>query len=313
MKLSLAPIQGITIAAYRYYYNQVFGGFDDYYAPFISPTNIKEASFKMFQDILPNTFNNTDTTIPQLLGNNGSNFREFAKIITNAGYQELNWNIGCPFSNITRKQKGSGILPYPDLIRLFLDEVCKDTNYDLTVKMRLGFKNPDEGIAVMQCLNEYPLTNVIIHGRTGIQQYLGNVDLDSFERLYKLSKHPIAYNGDIFTLKDYLEFKERFPDINHLMLGRGAIKNPFLASTIKGNPLSSTDKIIKFHTLMYEYYLQETAGEGYCLNRMKEFWNYMHVSIDPDGHYIQEIRRSQSHLEYSKAVNDMLKLTAQSP
>ncbi len=55
-------------------------------------------------------------------------------------------DIGCPFHTVTKKTKGSGILPHPDLIKAFLDEVCKDTTYDLTIKMRLGLHHLDEGI-----------------------------------------------------------------------------------------------------------------------------------------------------------------------
>ena len=307
MRLLLAPIQGITDANYRNHYNSIFGGIDEYYSPFISPTSNEEFSSTFFNDIRPEK--NTAKVIPQLLGNNGVYFKEFANRIVAMGYNEINWNIGCPFKNVTRKKKGSGLLPYPDLIREILDEVCKDLNYDLTVKMRLGLNQSDEGIKVIEVLNDYPIKNVMIHARTGIQQYTGTVNLDAFDHLYKNCNHDITYNGDIFTVDDFNKIQSRYPDINSFMLGRGALRDPFLPAAIKGDIISN-DKKIKtirdFHDLVYNYYRINTLNDFFFLNRMKEFWTYTHVHLDETGELIKQIRRSQSLIDYINAVENIL-------
>ena len=314
MKLLLAPIQGVTIAQYRNYYDKLFGGFDAYYAPFISPTSIEETHPSFFNDILPEVNSNTINMVPQLLGNDGKNIREYASTIVKMGYKEINWNIGCSFSIVTKKKKGAGILPHTDLIKSVLDEVCKDTNYDLTVKMRLGMTHTDEGIKVIKTLNEYPLSGVMIHARTGIQQYTGHVDLDAFETLYSNSKHQMTYNGDIFTYEDYKKIQERFPLLDSFMLGRGALRDPFLASTIKGTTVPKDEKIkiiTSFHDTIYKHYKKHTSRETHFLNKMKEFWTYTHVHLDPENQFIKRIRLSQTNEEYLKVVNDILSDTNQ--
>jgi len=309
MKLLLAPIQGVTIAEYRNSYDKLFGGIDAYYAPFISPTNKEETHPSFFDDILPEVNNSTLNMVPQLLGNDGNNFRDYASTIVDMGYKEINWNIGCSFSIVTKKKKGAGILSHPDMIKKFLDEVCKDTNYDLTVKMRLGMNHTDEGIKAIETLNDYPLSGVMIHARTGIQQYTGQVDLDAFETLYSNSKHKMTYNGDIFTFEDYIKIQERFPLLDSFMLGRGALTDPFLASTIKGHDIPAGQKmklITSFHDTIYNHYKKNTPRENHFLNKMKEFWTYTHVHLDPEKQFIRRIRLSQTNEEYLKVVKDIL-------
>ncbi len=303
----LAPIQGVTEANYRNHYAQLFGSIDSYYAPFISPTGRDEFNPVFFDDILPRENHNTLTLIPQILGCNGVHFRDFANHIVSMGYKEINWNIGCPFKNVTRKQKGSGILPHPDLIRRVLDEVCKSKGYDLSVKMRLGLNHVDEGQIVIDLLNDYPLSEVIIHARTGSQQYTGQVDLKGFRGLSKICRHNLSYNGDVYTLKDYQHLISMFPNLNGVMLGRGALRNPFLAASIKGQVVNNKiEKIRNFHEGVYNYYRMHTAKDIYLLNKMKEFWTYTHTHLDPSGDFIRQIRLSQTISDYLKAVDNIL-------
>lgn len=109
--------------------------------------------------------------------------------------------------------------------------------------MRLGIDDPEYGMRVIGVLDEYPLGGVIIHARTGKQMYTGNVDLDSFEALASACKHKVTYNGDIFMYADFIRISLRFPFIKNLMLGRGALRDPFLPSAIKGQIIPSANKI----------------------------------------------------------------------
>lgn len=309
MKLTLAPIQGMTLAYYRNLYNEIFGGIDAYYSPFIATTSMRKDSLSLFKDLLPEANDDTLDIIPQLLGNNGADFRYFASKIVDLGYNEINWNIGCPFPMVTNKKKGSGILPYPDMIKKFLDEVCLDDSYDLTVKMRLGLDDLEEGIRVVELLNEYPLNGVIIHGRTGKQKYTGHVDLDSFGILNSACKHEVTYNGDIFTFDDFKKIQEQFPSINNFMLGRGALRDPFLPSAIKGNNISSDNKIIKikeFHDAVYDHYKNILSGDQHLFDKMKEFWMYTSIHLDPNGKFMKKIKKSRTTAAYLDVVNQML-------
>ncbi|OPZ92625.1 MAG: putative tRNA-dihydrouridine synthase [Firmicutes bacterium ADurb.Bin419] len=309
MSLFLAPIQGMTVAGYRNAYARHFGGIDAYYSPFIATSEVNKVNNLLLKDILPECNEPSVKLVPQLLGNDGTQFKAFACAISDLGYNEINWNIGCPYPTVTSKKKGSGILPYPEMIKKVLDIACSDNSYLITVKMRLGWDNPEEGIFVMKALNEYPLGGVIIHARTGVQMYTGSVDTDSFESLAASCKHEITYNGDIFTYDNFLRISSRFPSVKNFMLGRGALIDPFLPSYIKGKTVPSANKIEKlreFHDDIFNYYQDKLSGEKHLCDKMKEFWHYMHVHIDKDGKFMKKIKKCHRTSEYLALVDKIL-------
>lgn len=309
MNLFLAPIQGMTIACYRNAYSRIFGNIDGYYAPFIATSDIDKVSNVLLKDILPEHNHSSVKLVPQLLSNNGSHFRLFASAIVDLGYNEINWNIGCPFPMVTNKKKGSGILPYPDLIRNVLDIACRDNSYSLTVKMRLGLDITEEGLRVVEILNEYPLGGVIIHARTGVQMYTGSVDLNSFETLASQCRHEVTYNGDIYTYADYLSISQRLPAIKNFMLGRGALSDPFLPAIIKGHIISSANKVSKlkeFHDEIFTYYKSVLSGDKHVLDKMKEFWSYLSLHMDRDGKFMKKIKKCHNLTSYSQLINQTI-------
>lgn len=299
MNLYLAPLQDMTTAYQRKIYADIFGGIDIYYAPFIAVTHMRKSRSTIFEDVLPAN-NDGIHLVPQLLGNNADDFKFFAKNIAAMGYEQINWNIGCPFPTVTKKKKGSGLMPYPYMIRDFLDQVCEDSSYRLTVKMRLGLNSAEEGLLITELLNDYPLDAIIIHSRLGIQKYSGQVDLDAFEMMHNISKHKVVYNGDIFSMDDYLRLRARFPELEDVMLGRGALRDPFLPSAIKGQTLSAAEKSKKlksYHDAIFDYNKNIISDERILLNQMKEFWAYT-ASSPEDTDLLQRIRRCDTIAEY---------------
>lgn len=307
MKLLFAPMHGVTLAHYRNLHAKHFGGVDEYYAPFIVTTEERQAGPILFDDVRPANNDPGINITPQLLSNNGEDFKVYAKIIAEMGYETMNWNIGCPFPRVTRKVRGAGLLQYPEMIKKFMENAFDDT-YKINVKMRLGYEDLDEGLEVMKVLNQYPITSVTIHGRTGIQKYEGVVDLDAFDTLYKTCKHEVIYNGDIYTVEDFETFKARYPDIKQFMIGRGALRNPFIFSQIKGVESSNAEKLKAFkafHDDYFEIYKKRTDVERAVLGKIKDFWTYTYTMIDPDKTYVSELRKAQDIKTYTECVENM--------
>ncbi|MBN2793898.1 MAG: tRNA-dihydrouridine synthase family protein [Clostridia bacterium] len=308
MKLHLAPIQGITNKAYRNKFNELFQGIDIYYTPFIVTTEKLKNFDHHFKDILPK--DEAINLVPQLLSNSPHDFTAYAKKIKSLGYSEINWNIGCPFPIVVKKHRGSGLMPYPQWIKEILDEFFKENICDLSVKMRLGLNDVSEGLKLIELFNEYPIKTIIIHARTGIQQYEGKVSYDDFELLYGRSRHKIIYNGDIITKEDYDNFRTRFPNIDEIMLGRGALYNPFLPQQIK-NPNDSIEKPLSklraLHDAVLEDYKVHMTNEIHLCHKMKEFWRYTGVFLDPSTLYIDKIHQTQNLQEYNYSVNEIFK------
>ena len=180
MNIYLAPLQGLTTVLFRNTFAKRFGGIDEYYSPFVGTAKVEKINPSLLRDLFPERNSPSVRLVPQLLGNDGKDFRRFADRIAEYGYSHFNWNIGCPYPTVTDKTKGSGILPFPDKIDRFLDDALTLSGFEVSVKMRLGMHYADESLKVVDVLNRYPLKEVTVHARTGIQAYEGTVDLESF-------------------------------------------------------------------------------------------------------------------------------------
>ena len=302
VRLYLAPIRGITDFVFRNTFSKYFKGFDIAIAPFVTTqSRIRSSQIK---GLFPE--NNTGMpVIPQILSKNPDDFVLLAKQLYDMGYETINWNLGCPFPMVANKQRGSGMLPFPDRIDEFLEKSLSGMPNALSVKTRLGYHDADEIFRVMPVFNRYPLTEIIIHPRTGRQMYGGIPDRESFEKCIPLSVHPLVYNGDIVSLETFRELSERFGTISRWMIGRGALADPFLPESIKNNKerFSGKSEILKqFHGELFRGYEEILDGPAHVLGRMKGFWQYFALSFGYSGNILKKIHKSRTVEQYEEAV-----------
>ena len=122
MKLYFAPLEGITSYTFRNTHAAMFGGCDEYYAPFITPSNDEKTGRKMLRDILPEN-NRCGKLAVQVLSRDAEAVLKFEKIIAEIGYTEMNINLGCPFQTVVKKGRGAGFLKDTEGIERFFDEL----------------------------------------------------------------------------------------------------------------------------------------------------------------------------------------------
>jgi len=276
-RLILAPLKGFTDAVFRNTFAEHFDGFDGALAPFVTTVAADRLTEKHVQDLLPHR-NARMPIEPQILGNNADDFVFLARRLFEMGYAKVNWNLGCPFRPVTKKRRGSGLLPFPEQVDEFLDKTLRALPGRLSIKMRLGRNRPDEIFKLMPVLDRYPLEAITIHPRTARQMYGGAPDLDAFAACLGLSRHRIIYNGDIADRKGFHALKERFPRVAAWMIGRGALSNPFLPAAIKngeGVAAGQVEKFKSFYEDLFARYQEKLCGPGHLLDRMKGFWKYI--------------------------------------
>jgi len=290
----LAPLHGYTDAPYRAALGKYFKGFDDAVAPFIALSPAERFNTVRLRDIKPSR-NTGMTVVPQVLGNDPASFIQAAVAIHEMGYTRLNWNLGCPKRAIAAKQRGSGLLPHPDIINSILEKVIPSIPQQLSVKLRLGRNKPDEIYPVIEVLNRFPLEAVIIHPRIGVEMYSVKADTDAFASAIPLIKHPVIYNGDIFSAGDFYNLRLRFPSVSGWMTGRGALANPFLAEQMKGMELPDCslqrEHFIKFIYQLLENYTAESRSKDYLINRMKDNWGFFAFRFYNGGEIYQKLSR----------------------
>ncbi len=303
-KLILAPIRGITDCHFRRIFHNYFPGFDSALAPFINPQRASNFKPNQVKDLLPEA-NLTLPVVPQLLHTNVQDFLFLANRLAGFGYTEINWNLGCPAPMVTKKKRGSGLLPYPDEILAFLDQVMEKIPIKLSIKTRLGLESPDELLHLLPLLDQYPLSEIIIHGRLGKQLYKGTTDLDSFARCLQRTKHSIVYNGDITSTENFKKLQTQFPEIDKWMIGRGVLSDPFLAGEIKG--IYQQDKVHQlqcFHADLFACYGDLLSGQAHLLGRMKQLWVYLSVFFPPAQKTWKKIKKCSTEEKYLRVTKE---------
>lgn len=296
----LAPLHGITSHTFRNTLCRHFGGIDFFMAPFLPAQPAGKFRPKVWQDIAPE--NNTALPlVPQLMGNRPEHFVDTTRMLNeHFGYERFNINIGCPSSPVVRHTRGCGLMPHPDIVEQIVAEVSERTPFRLSLKMRLGLHSADEGRQLLTRLNDYPLDFLVIHPRLGVDLYEGTPDLDTFEEFCQITRHKIVYSGDVFTTEDYERLSERFPQVTAWMLGRGMLRNPFLAEEIKGQ--DTGDKNGRFNAFYHDLIdkLLPIRGESGTLANLKELWHYFAHFTHTSDEELQQILRICDLQEFVK-------------
>ncbi|MFH1216748.1 MAG: tRNA-dihydrouridine synthase family protein [Pseudomonadota bacterium] len=300
--LLLAPLRGITESPFRTLFTSFFPGFDLAVAPFINTYQGNRIKPTHLQDLLPEN-NPAMPVVPQILSKNPDNFISVARILCDLGYTTLNWNLGCPWPMVANKMRGSGLLPYPDKIDAFLEKV-HTLPATISIKTRLGRRDSSEIFDLLPVFNRYPLSEVIIHPRTGIQMYGGTVDLDIFGRCLEICRHPVVYNGDIICLADFKRLALRFPQVSAWMIGRGALANPFLPAQIKGMKLPDDPMAIisAYHDALFALFSEKQSGPGHILGHMKGIWLYLAPSFSDGKKLLKKIQKTRTIERYTELM-----------
>lgn len=309
VRLYSSPLQGYTDFRFRNAFQKYFGGIDQYLAPYIRLKGKQLIKPANERDINPAN-NQVHKLIPQLITKDAREFLFIAQYVQKLGYKELNWNLGCPYPMVAKRGMGSGMLSFPEKIDEVLKQVKAESDIRVSVKMRLGYERSDEILKVLPVLDKYPLENITIHPRTGKQLYKGGVDLDAFEACIAQSSHPICYNGDITTVQDFRNMKDRFPGIEHWMIGRGLIADPFLPAMIKADdhiyPENRYEIFSKFHDTLLASYIEALSGPKHILVKMYHLWEYFIYLFPNSPKSLKKIKKVQSIDAYRKLVKQII-------
>lgn len=305
MKLYAAPLEGITGYVFRNAFHSCFDNVDKYFIPFIQPNQKGHFSSREKQDVKPEN-NQGMYAVPQILTNSSEDFLRTAWKLQNAyGYKEINLNLGCPSKTVISKKRGSGFLAYPEELERFLEAVFEKAEVEISIKTRIGKESPDEFARILEIYNQFPLKELIIHPRVQTDFYKNHPNLEAFRMALDIAKAPVCYNGDIFSVEDYVCFTEQFPQVECLMLGRGLLKNPGLTREIRWQ-ISLDKKTLKmFHDHLYHGYCRVLSGDRTILFKMKELWGFLAPAFTNYEKYAKKIKKSEKLWVYENVVEKL--------
>jgi tRNA-dihydrouridine synthase len=309
LPIHFAPLQGYTDAIYRSAHARIFGGIASYYTPFV---RLEHGDFRRKDVRELDADNNRGVNLtPQLIASTPEKILRILALFIEKGYKNVDINLGCPFPTLAKRHNGAGLLPYPDEVKaLLMAAIEAHPEIQFSVKMRLGWEDANECMALLPLLNSLPLSHITMHPRLGKQQYKGEVDLEAFQRFYAECEKPLIYNGDLLTLDDIDTISNRFPRLDGLMIGRGLLANPALALEYQqGAPLSLKEKIEKIRLLHADVFSQYgnllEGGDLQLLTKMRTFWEYL--LPDGDRKAKKVIHKTSKLSNYQAAVSNLLK------
>jgi len=308
MNFWLAPLHGITNYHFRNCLARHTQGISTAITPFLPVQSHERLNVKKWNDILPEN-NTCFFTIPQLIGNAPSHFVDTIVELQQFGYQHFNWNIGCPAQQVVRKQRGCGLMPFPEKVEEVVEKVLTHTHCGFSVKMRLGMYSIEESYQIIQRLNNYPLDNIIVHPRLGIQQYEGIPDHHYFHQVMELSKNQVIYSGDIFDGSSYQKLRQHFPKLETVLLGRGILRNIFLAEELTNEITIEENRYHRFSDFYNDLSvtLLSYRSKNGALSQMKELWHYFCVFFSLPPEELQKILRINSWREFDGYIQELIR------
>lgn len=316
MQIYIAPVQGHTDAAWRRFHNDKYGDAAGpafhYFTPFMRCEHgeLRKGDLKDFT----NPLNDGVDVEPQVIFRDMEELTVLLDALSAEGVTRVNLNMGCPFPLQMGKGRGAGILDRPDMVRRLPETLKRWPGISFSVKMRLGHNDASDWREILPVLNEIPLRFIALHPRTGKQQYSGELDYESFGDFLRESRNPVVFNGGIRTPQDALEIANRYPSISGIMLGRGVLGRPSLATEtaaalnaaadagnhVEWDKKNRLEEMLDFHHRLYTHYSDTLCGDAQVLSKIKPFWEYAEEEAGRKAW--KAIRKAGNRAKYNTAV-----------
>jgi tRNA-dihydrouridine synthase len=245
--------------------------------------------------------------VVQLIGAETESLLAAAELVQELGAKHLNINLGCPYGRMGKKAAGGALLQNPLELEKILHALRPRIQGSFSLKVRTGFQNPTELFPLLPMFAECGIDFLIVHARTVAQHYSGDADHRVTAEVVNHTSLPVIANGDIFsTAKGKQVLKDT--GTTGLMLGRGAIGDPFLFKRLRNkypavsSPEERRLELRKYLLSLVQVYQELFCGEQQVLAKTKEI-----LAFIPEPEYKNLIRQ----LRKSKKVSSFIELLRQ--
>jgi len=171
--------------------------------------------------------------VVQVIGSADEGVVQATRDLVSRGVQHVNVNMGCPWGRMTSILAGGGMFRAPETVEPMLRELRQIVPGSLSVKTRSGIDDERQIFDVMPAFDAAGIDFLVVHSRTVQQKYTGAANHDLTREIVERSGVPVIANGDVTTVAGAAQVMERTGAAG-LMLGRGAIGDPWLFDRIRG-------------------------------------------------------------------------------
>jgi len=133
--------------------------------------------------------------------------------------------------------------------------------------------------------------------------YRSEVHYDLIARAVAELPYPVLANGNVYSAENAHEIL-RLTGAKGLMIGRGAIRNPWLFHQIRQQQRGETiftptgQDVLAYVLALYEAVCSPDVREIAQVQKMKKYMNYLGVGVEPGGHFLHQIRRVTTKADF---------------
>jgi tRNA-dihydrouridine synthase C len=294
MKIYLAPMEGLADHFLRRIIAKA-GGYDLVVTEFVRVVDQllpPSVFYRIVPELNQNGLTANTPVRVQLLGNHPDALASNALRAIELGSHGIDLNFGCPSKTVNNSAGGAILLKEPDTLYRITAAVRKavPSNLIVSAKMRLGYEDTTRIMECASALETGGANEITIHARTRVQGYTPPAHWHLVSQISKALTIPTMINGEIWchdTAKQALQES----GCKHLMIGRGAIRNPWLANQIKAAQTADQDWS-DIHAVLTEFWDSVTAqmSHRYCSGRLKQWLKHLKTQYPRADELYSEIK-----------------------
>ena len=237
-KLYLAPMEGLADYVLRDVFTGI-GGYDGAVSEFVRVSG-SVLPRRTYERICPEVMNGCQTPVGtpmviQLLGSDPDWLGLNAEQASALSPHGVDLNFGCPAKTVNRHGGGAMLLSDPELLNRIVRSVraAVPVSIPVTAKMRLGISDTSRAIDCAQALVDGGAAALVVHARTKDDGYRPPAHWEWIARIADAVDVPVTANGEVWTVDDWRRCRA-VSGCSNVMIGRGAVADPYLALRIKG-------------------------------------------------------------------------------
>ena len=304
--LALAPMQDVTTLEFMRVIHR-YGGPDVYWTEYFRVHGDSRPEKWILDSITKNPTGRP--VIAQMIGNDIPALVRNAKLLQQFPVAAIDLNLGCPAPIVYRKCAGGGLLREPQRIDAILGALREAVTIPFTVKTRLGFESPDEFDALLKIFAKHAIDLLTVHARTVKQMYRPGVRYDLIAQAARELKCPVMANGNVFSAAQAKNLLTE-TGVCGLMIGRGAIRNPWLFDQIRAElrgekfKLPTGRDVLNYIHELWDNEITPGINESAQVQRMKKFMNFIGEGIAPE--FLHAIRRVETTADFWRVGDEFL-------
>lgn len=278
-----------------------YGGADLYYTEYfrVHPDSHLEKPILASLDENPTG----KPAIAQMIGNDIPSLVRSAKELMRHPVAAIDLNLGCPAPVVYKKCAGGGLLREPERIDRILGALREAISIPFTVKTRIGFEDEREFDTLLPIFQKHAIDLLTVHGRTVLQMYRPGVRYDLIAQAAAAMKCPVIANGDVASHHDAERILKQ-TGVAGLMIGRGAIRNPWIFDQIRDHlagrsvTLPSGREVLGYIHDLYETVTRPGTNELAQVNKLKKYINFLGLGLPRAAEFLHAIRRCTNRTDF---------------